>query len=250
MKKPSFNKDQYWEYDIQLFSGGKTYNGTSNFYVTKSEKMFLNSTEFTVYNCTETREIKDLNFTSKNTIYVLPFNNSILKVKQETTIENNTNKTVTVFPGLGFSGISWPLKIGNSWTNNETQITYFNNKSKTEKISANYECINNTELTLKAGSFDCYVVKRWNYNDDENQNYTLYYYSSKAGGRYIQLEIYNNNQLEWIYKLTDYNYSITGLDEQNSELGSSDGLFNKLVLILIILVISLVLMLIVIKKIR
>ncbi len=250
MKKPSFNPGQYWKYELQYFSEGQTYNGTSYFNVTDTEKMLLNNTEFTVFNCTETKTIKDLNYTVRNIIYVLPFNNSILKVKSEKTIQNNTNKTLTVFPGLGFNGISWPLKVGYSWINNETQITYFNNKSKNENISAKYECINTTELNLKAGVFDCYEVKRWNYNDDKNQNYTLYYYSSEAGGRYVQLKIFNNNQLVWLYKLSDYNYSKTSVEEKNNLSGGSADLFNTFIIMIIIMIIALSLMLIVIKKIR
>lgn len=252
MKKPNYRIGQFWHYQLKMFYGNKSFIGNSSFKVVAKEKIDINNTKFSAFNCSESIEIPNYNNLSiKNNFYVLTFDNSVMKVISKKTINDNITKEKVVYSGSGFRSIYWPLTINKTWTNNITKNTYDETGNlKKENLSINYKCTNTTELSIANTYFDCYIVKRWESYESKDLNYTLYYYSPEVGGRYVQRLTYQNGQLTGIYNLTDYNYSKEKSDYNMGAEKYDVDLFNNFILILIILIFALGIVVILIKKIK
>lgn len=245
MIQPSYRVGQYWNYNITDYNENTTY-GNSTFKVLSLENIIINNTNYEVFNCSETIEMEELNFPKKRSFYIISSNNSLLKLSEE--------EFEIKYPYGGFFGISWPIYEGKTWTTNDTAFIYYDNTYETRELSINYACLNKTNLTINNEIFECFEIKRWNWGDDENQNYTFFYYSPKAGGRYIKREEYKNGEITQIYELTDYNLiededSKKSSDYEHDFKKSNGDLFTNFFLIIIIMVISLVVVLFLIKKI-
>lgn len=253
MQKPNFKKGQHWNYYVKYFKGNTSYNGTSSFQVISKENMSFNKTQLKVFKCSETVKIPEYyNLTINTSLYILPLDNSLKKVVSKISSDRITNKTRRIYEGLGFRGIQWPLKKNKTWINNITQdITYFeedNEINTKNNLSFKYKCLNKKILTINKSIYECYKIKKWGYNDDQNKNYTISYYSPEVGGRYVQRKVFSNGNLTWMYNLTDYNFTQKKDSENKIYSKNSLDFFSNFILIIIIMIVAVTVVLLFIKK--
>ncbi len=113
---------------------------------------------------------------------------------------------------MEYSGDEMPddYEVGDTWTIEEygimkTEITfngepYFNDTNHDNKTTE-YEVLAEEEVTVPAGTFDCYKIKRV---DQESGDYDIAYFSSDAKGFVKISEYKNTGELITEYELSDY----------------------------------------------
>ena len=154
--------------------------------------------------------------------------------------------------------ISFPLEIGKGWTSEiekRTNSTYkyrTNNdewkkhsEEHTNNESLNIYVISGESIKVKAGTFDCLIIKIHNKNTD---SYQLKYFTKS--GFVTKIESYNpDNSLNNKLELSSYTMkNEIGNDDFNYELGNVDFNFKLILMVILIVALIIVVAIFIIKK--
>lgn len=112
---------------------------------------------------------------------ILYYNRSDLAGVNGVSLENlSQNERYEVIYDPPFIVFDYPIEVGKEGSSEVNAIYKLPGMEPTsDKDAYQYKCLRKTDISTEIGVFDCYVIKGW--FDDEEDNYFLLYISSTAG---------------------------------------------------------------------
>jgi hypothetical protein len=214
---PTIHEGNYWNYEMSGEYGTWSFEGTVHDKITGETTIIVDGQSYEVWVSEITTEWSGENLTmlSEGKWYVqksdyanvksAEYINSTYPGGSSSSYIETTYKPVQ--PDMEF-----PIGVEDVWdVHKENQVTD-ETGTHTVKEDTYYECTGKDDVTTDAGTFSCYVIKRWN-NVSDTGNYTISYYSNEVGGAFVKMDMYTDNIPTMTITLTSYKYK--GKDEDN-----------------------------------
>jgi len=217
LKKPIFEKGDYWEYEITLYNyyeNGTQYIegiGILKTEVVKKDRVEIDGNTYDVIILNETLTTNYIDGQQVISIITRYLDeNSLALLKEIQKVSGTWQVTEAVYspPILYYN---YPLTVGKNWSINST-VTFYPNGNATQYIAL-CECIGKQNITTKAGKFeDCYIVRRIEPSYISNDTYLSYYFAIHPDAYLCFFEEYLTNQtgenlLISYANLTSYSYN-------------------------------------------
>lgn len=210
LEMPTIHEGDYWNYELSGGYGTWSYQGTAHNEMIGDTTITVNGESYEVWEGEMTMEYSGENYTTiyegkwyirksdfatvKSTAYM----NSTYFGESSSSYSETIHKPVQ--PDMDF-----PINVGDTWEiHRENQVTD-ETGTHTAQEDTYYECIEKEDVATDAGTFSCYVIKQGNTVNEQN-NYTISYYSNEVGGAFVKMVTYTNAVLTMTFTLTSYEY--------------------------------------------
>ncbi len=217
LEKPTVSEGDYWNYELSGEYGTWSYQGTAHDEIRGETTITVNGERYEVWEGEMTWEYSSENFTTmyEGKWYIQKSDYATVKSTEYTNTtyfgewatyfgESSSSYSETIHNPIQ-PDMDFPINVGDTWEiHRENQVTD-ETGTHTVQEDAYYECTGEEDVTTDAGTFSCYVIKRWD-NVSDTGNYTVSYYSNEVGGAFVKMVMYTNGMSTMTLTLTSYKY--------------------------------------------
>jgi len=211
LEKPTMHEGDYGNYNMTGGQGTGSYQRTMHSEIVGETTIMIEGASYDVWESEMRMEYTGENFTTiyEGTWYMRESDLATVK-SIEYTNSTSLGGTSSSFSETIYQPIQpdteYPLDVGDTWEIHRTNTVTDTTGTHTVPDDAYYECTGKEDVTTDAGTFSCYVVKRWG-NISDTGNYTISYYSNEVGGFFVQMIMYTNTAPTTTIMLTSYEYT-------------------------------------------